>query len=224
MYKKSVKRTFDFSISLTAILIMSPLMMLIFVLIKLESKGPAVFVSKRMGKNAVPFNCYKFRTMKQNVKSDVASRNIDTCYCSTKIGKFLRKTSLDELPQLFNILKNEMSFIGPRPVVLSETDLIKERIEYNVYDILPGLTGWAQINGRDEIVNMHQKAKYDAFYRKHISFKLDLKIFFKTIALVITKKGIVESYNAIELPKYQNATNNFNYANEYNAQSYEEIA
>ncbi|WP_308859680.1 sugar transferase [Paraclostridium sordellii] len=191
--KKSVytmiKRLIDIIMSSLGIIILSPLFLIIAILIKLESRGPVIFKQLRAGKNSEPFYIYKFRSMKMDApnKSTNDFKNADVFI--TKIGKFIRKTSIDELPQLFNILKGDMSIVGPRPVILKEIGLIKLRKEYNVDVLLPGITGWAQINGRDNIGD-EDKVKYDYEYLIKKSIRLDIYIIFMTVFKVIRRTDI----------------------------------
>ncbi len=189
------KRIIDFTLSLVALIILSPLFLIITILIKIQSKGPILFKQKRVGKNKKYFNILKYRTMRIDTPKDIPThllKNADQYI--TKIGKFLRKTSLDELPQIINILKGEMSIIGPRPALWNQYDLIEERDKYGANDILPGVTGLAQVNGRDELT-IEVKAKYDGEYIESISLLLDIKIFFKTVSNVLSRSGIVEGCN-----------------------------
>jgi len=187
-----VKRIIDFIISLIGLIILSPIFLVLAVVIKLESKGPVFFKQKRIGKNKKHFQILKFRTMRTDTPKDMPThmlKNADSYI--TKVGKFLRKTSLDELPQIINILKGDMSIVGPRPALWNQDDLIAERDKYNVHSILPGLTGWAQINGRDEL-EIPVKAKFDGEYIEKMSFLFDIKIFFGTIIKVFKHDGVVE--------------------------------
>ncbi len=160
--------------------------------IKIESKGPVFFKQKRIGKNKKEFMIYKFRSMRTDTPKDTPTHLLDDpdIYI-TKVGRFLRKTSIDELPQIINILKGDMSIVGPRPALWNQDDLIAERDKYNANSIRPGLTGLAQISGRDEL-EIPVKAKLDGEYTEKISFWLDVKIFFKTIIKVFESDGIVE--------------------------------
>lgn len=191
MYK-IIKWLLDKTLALFLLIILFPVFIIIGILIKITSKGPIIFKQERVGKNKKHFMMYKFRTMKLNTPSDKPTNllNESNKYI-TKIGKFLRKTSLDELPQLINILFNQMSFIGPRPVLYTEIELIEEREKYFANSVYPGLTGLAQVNGRDTL-NYKEKAKFDGIYANKITFLLDLKIFIKTIKIVLTKEGIIE--------------------------------
>lgn len=191
MYKY-LKRPLDFLISLIALVILCPIFLIIAVWIKLNSKGPVFFRQKRIGKNKELFEIYKFRSMRTDTPSDMPTHLLnDPEAFITKSGKFLRKTSLDELPQLINIVKGEMAIIGPRPALWNQYDLIEERDKYGVNDVRPGLTGWAQINGRDEL-EIPIKAKLDGDYVQNISFFFDLKCFFGTISSVLRSDGVVE--------------------------------
>lgn len=188
----SIKRIIDFVLSLLGLIILSPILILLAIIIKIDSKGPVLFRQKRVGKGKKYFYILKFRTMKTDTPSDVPTHMLNNpdMYI-TKIGKFLRKTSLDELPQIMNILKGEMSIIGPRPALWNQYDLIEERDKYGANDITPGLTGWAQINGRDELP-IDVKARLDGEYVKKMSFAMDVKCFFKTIISVLKSDGVVE--------------------------------
>lgn len=191
MYPK-VKRLLDFILALLSLIILSPVFIIISLIIKMTSEGPVFFKQKRIGKNKVEFYIYKFRTMRTDTPKDTPTHLLKNPeQYITRIGKFLRKTSLDELPQLINILKGEMSFIGPRPALWNQYDLIAERDKYGANDVYPGLTGWAQINGRDELP-IPIKAKLDGEYVKNMSFLFDLKCFFGTIISVIKSDGVVE--------------------------------
>ncbi|MGQ7392112.1 sugar transferase [Streptococcus suis] len=187
-----IKRVSDMIISGLAIVVLSPVFLLIAVAIKLDSKGPVLFKQKRVGKNKSHFMIYKFRSMYADAPSDMPTHLLkDPNAMITKVGGFLRKTSLDELPQLFNILKGEMAIVGPRPALWNQYDLIEERDKYGANDIRPGLTGWAQINGRDEL-EIDEKSKLDGYYVKNMSFGLDVKCFFGTFLSVAKSEGVVE--------------------------------
>ena len=191
MYKP-IKRCIDFTLSLIGLLVLSPFFLLIALIIKLESKGKVLFTQKRVGKNKRLFNIYKFRTMFSNTPKDMPTHLLDHPESFiTRSGVFLRKSSLDELPQLINILLGDMSIVGPRPALWNQDDLIAEREKGGANDILPGLTGWAQINGRDELP-IDVKAKLDAQYVKEMSFWFDVKIFFLTIFKVLRSEGVQE--------------------------------
>ena len=187
-----IKSILDCILSLLGICILWPVLLLIAVFIKLGSKGPVFFRQKRMGKNKQEFYILKFRTMRTDAPKDMPTHMLDNSEAFiTPIGGFLRKTSLDELPQIFNILKGEMSIIGPRPALWNQYDLIAERDGYGANDIYPGLTGWAQINGRDELT-IAVKAKFDGEYVQRMSFSFDVEIFFQTIFGVIKGSGVKE--------------------------------
>ena len=189
---KPVKRCIDFSLSLIGLLVLSPILLLIALIIKLESKGKVLFTQRRIGKNKRIFNIYKFRSMRSETPKDMPTHLLTNPEkFITKSGAFLRKSSLDELPQLINILIGDMSIIGPRPALWNQDDLIAERDLYHANDILPGLTGWAQINGRDELPIV-VKAKLDGEYVSKMSLVFDIKIFFMTILKVLRSEGIKE--------------------------------
>lgn len=187
-----IKRILDFILSLIGLIILSPIFLILALIIKLDSKGPVFFKQKRVGKNKEYFYILKFRTMRTDTPKDMPTHMLENPdVFITKVGKFLRKTSLDELPQIINILKGEMSIIGPRPALWNQYDLIAERDKYGANDIYPGLTGWAQINGRDELP-IDVKAKYDGEYVERMSFTFDCKCFFGTIISVLKHDGVVE--------------------------------
>ena len=191
---RGIKTMLDFLIALTALLILWPLFIIIAIAIKCDSKGPVFFKHKRIGANNKEFSCIKFRSMSVNANHNIAGYEYDDVNSYiTKVGKFIRNTSLDELPQLFCMLTGKMSLIGYRPSQREETELNECRKMYNVYQIKPGITGWAQVNGRD-ILASHpkEKAKYDNYYLVHYSFLLDVKIFFKTIKVVLKGSNIQE--------------------------------
>ena len=192
MYKSFFKRFFDILISFISIFAFSPFLLIIAIAIKIDSRGPVFFKQKRYGRNKKPFNILKFRSMRVEAPKSVPTYGlVDSDKYITKLGNFLRKTSLDELPQIFNIFVGQMSFIGPRPVILEEVDLIEERDKYGANALRPGLTGWAQINGRDELGYVI-KAKYDGEYVKKISLWFDIKCLFGTFFKVLKKDGVVE--------------------------------
>ncbi|ACV64773.1 sugar transferase [Desulfofarcimen acetoxidans DSM 771] len=191
MYFK-IKRLLDFIFSLITIFILSPVFLFLFIAIKFDSKGPVFFKQKRVGIYKSHFNILKFRTMRIDTPKDTPTHLLENPeQYITRIGKFLRKSSLDELPQIWNVLLGQMSIIGPRPALWNQYDLIEERDKYGANDIIPGLTGWAQINGRDEI-SIKVKAKLDGEYVEKISFWMDFKCFIWTIASVLKGDGIVE--------------------------------
>lgn len=192
MIYQSIKRGVDFLSALLAIIILSPVLLLLAAAIKLESAGPVFFKQKRIGIHKKYFMIYKFRTMQTDTPKDVPTHLLDNPeQYITKLGHFLRKTSLDELPQLINILRGDMAIVGPRPALWNQDDLIKERDKYGANDVLPGLTGWAQINGRDEL-EIPVKAKLDGEYVRKMSFFFDLKCLFGTLFCVLRSDGVVE--------------------------------
>ena len=195
----TVKRLLDFVLSLIGIVVLIPVFIIIGILIKVDSRGPVIFKQKRYGKNKQPFYIYKFRTMASDAPQNVATKDLnDSKKYITKIGAFLRRTSLDELPQLFNILLGQMTIVGPRPVVLKEENLIIARDLYGANDIKPGITGWAQINGRD-LLSIEEKAKLDGYYVENMGFKMDMKCFFKTVKYVLKGEGILEGGDEIDI-------------------------
>lgn len=183
-----MKRLFDIFSSLFAIIIFSPILILVSVAIKLESKGPIIFKQDRPGINNKLFKIYKFRSMKVDTPN-VATDLLDPADFITKSGKIIRKTSLDELPQLFNILKGDMTVVGPRPALYNQYELIEKRTKVNVHKIKPGLTGLAQVMGRDDNSD-DQKVQYDKYYLENQSFKLDMYIIYKTIKNTISSEGV----------------------------------
>lgn len=187
-----IKRITDFLLSLIAIIMLSPIFILIAIIIKIDSKGPVFFKQKRIGINKSHFYILKFRTMRTDTPKDVPTHMLNNpSRFITRSGRILRKTSLDELPQIINILKGEMSIIGPRPALWNQYDLIEERDKYGANDINPGLTGWAQINGRDELP-INVKARLDGEYVQKMCFWFDVKCFFGTIFSVLRSDGVVE--------------------------------
>lgn len=191
MYIK-VKRFLDIILSLIGLIILSPIYFSLIIAIKIESRGPVLFKQKRIGINKTYFEILKFRTMKIDTPKDTPTHLLENPdqYITT-VGRFLRKTSLDELPQIWNIFVGQMSIIGPRPALWNQYDLIAERDKYGANDVPPGLTGWAQINGRDELP-IEIKAKLDGEYVEKISLKMDVKCFFGTIISVVKSDGVVE--------------------------------
>ena len=192
MYKKFFKRVIDIFLSFFGIVFLSLPMLIIAIAIKCDSKGPVFFKQKRVGIHKKHFNILKFRTMRTDTPHDAPTHELnDPKRWITKVGGFLRKTSLDELPQLFNIFGGSMSVIGPRPALWNQFDLIEERDKYGANDVKPGLTGWAQINGRDEL-EIPLKAKLDGEYVEKMSFGFDCKCFFGTVKSVLKSDGVVE--------------------------------
>lgn len=198
MVYKFIKRFLDIVLSFIGLIILSPILLLLMILIKLDSKGPILFRQKRVGQNKTYFDILKFRTMRIDTPSNVPTHMLENPdYWITKMGKFLRKSSLDELPQIINILKGEMSIIGPRPALWNQYDLIEARDRYNANSIPVGLTGWAQINGRDELP-IDVKAKLDGEYVSNFGFIMDIKCFFGTFVSVLMSKGVVEGKTSIQ--------------------------
>lgn len=192
MYKHFFKRVIDLTLSFIGIIVLIPVWIVLGVAIFVTDPGPIFFKQKRVGKNKKLFRILKFRTMKKSTPHDVPTHLLENPeQYITKVGKFLRKTSLDELPQIFNIFAGQMSIIGPRPALWNQDDLVAERDKYGANDVKPGLTGWAQINGRDEL-EIPVKAKLDGEYVEKLSFGFDLKCFFGTIKSVLRHDGVVE--------------------------------
>ncbi|MYL69821.1 sugar transferase [Halobacillus litoralis] len=191
MYLK-LKRSVDIILSAVSLIALTPLFIGLIFAIKIDSKGPILFKQKRIGVHTSHFNMLKFRTMKINTPKDTPTHLLENPdQYITRMGKFLRKTSLDELPQIWNIFTGQMSIIGPRPALWNQYDLIKEREKYGANDILPGLTGWAQINGRDELP-IDVKAKLDGEYVNKLGLWMDINCFIGTILSVIKSDGVVE--------------------------------
>ncbi len=186
------KRILDVFLSLMGLVFLSPFFLLLMLAIKLDSKGPVFFRQKRVGIHKRHFYILKFRTMQMDTPKDMPTHLLaDPEQYITRVGKVLRKTSLDELPQIINILKGDMSIIGPRPALWNQNDLIAERDKYGANDVMPGLTGWAQINGRDEL-EIPVKARMDGEYVKRMSFLFDVKCFLGTVLSVVRGDGVVE--------------------------------
>ena len=192
MFYLKFKRFYDTVLAFIGLIVLSPVFLLLMILIKLDSKGPILFKQKRIGRHKQHFYILKFRTMRIDTPKDTPTHMLENPQqWITKVGRFLRKTSLDELPQIINILKGDMSIIGPRPALWNQFDLMDERDKYGVHNLYPGLTGYAQINGRDELP-IPDKAKLDGYYVEHISLWLDIKIFFGTIVSIFKSEGVVE--------------------------------
>ena len=193
-----IKNALDRMLALLGLIILSPVFLILIVAIKLDSKGPVLFRQKRVGIHKTHFHILKFRTMRIDTPKDTPTHLLQNPeQYITKVGKFLRKTSLDELPQIINIIKGDMAIVGPRPALWNQYDLIAERDQYGANDVLPGLTGWAQINGRDELP-IDVKAKLDGDYVIRLKkggfsgFTMDCKCFFSTILSVLKHDGVVE--------------------------------
>ena len=192
MYKKFGKRLIDIVLSSCGIVVLSPVLLVLVIAIKLDSPGPVLFRQKRVGLHKTHFSILKFRTMRIDTPKDTPTHLLENPQqWITRVGGFLRKTSLDELPQIFNIFAGHMSVIGPRPALWNQFDLIEERDKYGANDVLPGLTGWAQINGRDELP-IDVKARLDGEYVRRLSLGFDIKCFFGTILSVLRHDGVVE--------------------------------
>lgn len=192
MYKNFFKRIIDMLLSIAGVILLSPVLIILCLAIKIDSKGPIIFKQKRVGRDKEYFNIYKFRTMKTDTPKEMPTHLLENPdFFITRVGKFLRKSSLDELPQLFNILKGDMAVIGPRPALWNQYDLIEERDKYRANDIRPGLTGLAQISGRDEL-EIPVKAKLDGEYTSNISLLMDIKCFLGTFTAVFKSDGVVE--------------------------------
>ena len=198
MYERTIKRIFDIVLSALALICLSWLFLIIAILIKIDDPGPVFFSQKRVGINKTHFQLYKFRSMKMSTPHDTPTHLLENPeQYITRIGRFCRKTSLDELPQLWNILRGDISFIGPRPALWNQYDLLEERDKYGANDIKPGLTGWAQINGRDEL-EIKIKAQFDGEYAAVLksggwkAFLFDCRCFAGTIASVLKSDGVVE--------------------------------
>lgn len=189
-----MKRVLDFLISLFALIIFSPLFLIVSVGVMISDGTPILFRQKRVGKNNELFEIYKFRTMKKGTENVASNELEDADFKITKFGRILRATSIDELPQLFNILNGTMSLIGPRPLIPEETEIRELRNKYNVYSVRPGITGWAQVNGRDN-VSAEKKALLDKEYVEKQSLIFDIKIFFMTIHQVLRREGVNEGNN-----------------------------
>jgi O-antigen biosynthesis protein WbqP len=193
-----VKRSIDIVLSILGLVILSPVFLILIMAIKLDSPGPVLFKQTRVGRHKNQFQMYKFRTMRIDTPRDTPTHLLDNPQqWITKLGKWLRKTSLDELPQIVNILFGHMSIIGPRPALWNQYDLIAERDKYSANDIRPGLTGWAQINGRDELP-IEEKARYDGEYVGKMGFLFDVKCFTRTIISVLKSDGVVEGSSRVK--------------------------
>lgn len=191
MYQ-SIKRCMDFIMALVGMIVLSPIFLILIIAIKVDSRGPVLFKQKRIGIHKSYFYILKFRTMRTDTPKDMPTHLLQNPeQYITRVGKFLRKTSLDELPQIVNILKGDMAVVGPRPALWNQEDLIAERDKYGANDVRPGLTGWAQINGRDEL-EIPVKAKLDGEYVQKMGFAMDCRCFFGTFLSVLRGDGVVE--------------------------------
>ena len=192
IYNRILKRLIDLVLAALIMIVLSPVLLVLVLAIKLDSKGPVLFQQKRIGVNKTTFPILKFRTMRIDTPHDMPTHLLENPdQYITRVGGFLRKTSLDELPQLWNIFVGEMSFVGPRPALWNQYDLIEARDRFRANSVRPGLTGWAQINGRDEL-EINVKAELDGYYVSHLSFWFDLKCFFGSFTYVLGRKGVVE--------------------------------
>ena len=192
MYNKFIKRLIDIVLSGCGIIVLSPVYLILALAIKIDDPGPVFFRQRRVGLHKTHFNILKFRTMKMETPKDTPTHMLENPQqYITRVGRILRKTSLDELPQIFQIFTGKMSIIGPRPALWNQFDLIEERDKYGANDVRPGLTGWAQINGRDELP-IDVKARFDGEYVEKMSFAFDCKCFFDTIVSVLKHDGVVE--------------------------------
>lgn len=192
MYRNYIKRLLAIILSLGGMICLSWLFLILSVAIKLDSPGPVFFRQKRVGKNKKHFQILKFRTMRIDTPHDMPTHLLqDPDQYITRVGRFLRRTSLDELPQLWNIFVGDMAVIGPRPALWNQYDLLDARNQYGANDLRPGLTGWAQIHGRDEL-EIPEKARLDGYYAQNLSFGLDVRCFFGTIKAVLAHDGVVE--------------------------------
>ncbi len=192
MYRNGLKRLLGLLMSVSGIIVLSPVYLVLILAIKTTSPGPIFFKQKRVGIHKTHFQILKFRSMRIDTPKDIPTHMLENPdQYITSVGKFMRKTSLDELPQLFNIVKGDMAVVGPRPALWNQYDLIAERDKYGANDVLPGLTGWAQVNGRDEL-EIDVKAKYDGQYVERMSFLFDCRCFLMTIASVLKHDGVVE--------------------------------
>ncbi len=192
MYKSVLKRLIDVVLSGIGLLVLAIPMAIVAIAIKIEDPGPALFSQKRVGNHKKLFTLYKFRSMKMDTPHDTPTHLLENPeQYILKVGKFIRKTSIDELPQMWNIFKGDMSIIGPRPALWNQDDLVAQRDKYGANDVKPGLTGWAQINGRDEL-EIPVKAKLDGEYVQKLSFGFDVKCFVGTIFSVLRSEGVVE--------------------------------
>lgn len=189
------KRTFDIVLSAVMIVVLFPLLLVLALVAAIDTKGTPLFFQTRMGRNNQPFKMLKFRTMDSSAPANVATHKLEDAerYISP-VGAKLRKLSLDELPQLFNILKGDMSFVGPRPVILAEKDLLALRVRNGACTVRPGLTGWSQVNGRDNLP-IREKAKMDGYYAKNLSVKMELAVLLKTVGCVLSGSDVQEGAN-----------------------------
>lgn len=187
------KRVFDIVMSAVGLIVLLPVELLLAIVAAVDTKASPLFVQTRIGKDGKQFRCLKYRTMSKNAPSNVATCDLEATRYITPIGSFLRKTSLDELPQLVNILCGDMSIVGPRPIIPEEVELIHLRKLHGAEAVRPGLTGWAQINGRDNL-KAPKKAMMDGYYARHVSLKMDIDILLRTVAYVVSSEDVVEGH------------------------------
>ncbi|MBP3522455.1 MAG: sugar transferase [Clostridia bacterium] len=200
MYQRYGKRMLDIICSLCGVVLFSPVFLILAVWIKLDSPGPVFFKQKRVGKHKTYFNILKFRTMRTDAPHDMPTHLLENPEAFiTRSGAFLRRTSLDELPQIINILMGDMSVVGPRPALWNQDDLLAERDRYGANDVTPGLTGWAQVNGRDEL-EIEEKARLDGEYVCHLTLKMDATCVLMTVGSVLRQKGVVEGGTGTLVP------------------------
>lgn len=190
--QRGLKRAFDLALASLALIVLAGPILVIALLVKLTSRGPALYWSRRVGRNNEIFLMPKFRSMRTDTPQLATHLLTDSTKWITPLGRILRVTSLDEIPQLYNILRGDMSFVGPRPALFNQDDLIQLRTECGVHDLVPGLTGWAQINGRDEL-SIPEKVRQDEYYLKHQSLLFDLQILVLTFVKVLRRDGIVQA-------------------------------
>lgn len=196
-----MKRVLDFIVALVALVVLAPVLAIVALAVRLDSPGPVIFTQERIGRGGNRFRMHKFRTMRDDAPHDVPTHLLTGAHGHvTAVGRVLRKLSLDELPQLVNILKGEMSFVGPRPALWNQVDLIAEREKYGANSVRPGLTGWAQINGRDEL-EIPEKAAMDGYYVRNRDLWLDLRCVFGTVMPVVRGRGVVEGDGLAAAPQ-----------------------
>lgn len=203
MYQRFIKRTIDIVMSLVGLIVLSPVFLIVAAWIRLDSKGPVMFTQQRVGRGKKLFRIRKFRTMRADSPHDMPTHLLETpdAYI-TRAGRLLRLTSLDELPQLWNILVGHMSIVGPRPALWNQDDLIAERDLYGANDVRPGLTGWAQIHGRDAL-EIADKARLDGEYVRHLTLKMDLTCFLYTFGTVLRRTGVIEGGTGVVARRYE---------------------
>ncbi len=200
-----IKRLLDILFSAMFLVLSSPISLVFIILILLEKDGPVFFRQQRVGKNGKLITIYKFRTMSSKAPTEISSAEFtDSDMYITKIGRFLRKTSIDEFPQFINVLKGDMSIVGPRPLIVNEKDIHAMRMKKGIYAVKPGLTGYAQINGRDLLTPL-QKVKYDEYYLNHFGLSIDANILMRSFIIVLTHKGFIEGHQQTKIYRKQDA-------------------